>query len=78
MHHRFTPFTGNIAIVSESAAGDQNVSIPCRSQELELSFGILWRILHLDLHLHSYNVELTQQLKPTDHSQRRRCIEWVL
>ena len=35
-------------------------------------------ILHLDQHLHPYNVHLTQQLKPADHSQRRRYVEWVL
>ena len=75
VHHRFAE---NIGIVSESVAEDPNVSIPHRSQELGLSYGKLWRLLHLDLHLHPYEVQLTQQLKPADHLQRHRYIEWVL
>ena len=59
VHHCFTRSSTNIAILSESVAKDPNVSIPCRSQELELSYGKLWHILHLDLHLHSYKVQLT-------------------
>ena len=54
------------------------MSIRRRSQELLLSYGPLWRILHLELHLHSYKVQHTQKLKPADHSQRRRFVEWVL
>ena len=38
----------------------------------------LWRILHLDLYLHTHKVQLTQQLKPVEHSERRRYVEWVL
>ena len=30
------------------------------------------------LYVHAYKVQLTHQLKPTDHSQRRRYDEWVL
>ena len=71
----FAPSAENIAIVSKSAAKDSNVSIPRRHQELGLPYGTLWRILHLDLHLYPYQIHLTQQLKPADHSQRR---EWVL
>ena len=33
-------------------------------------------ILHLDLHLHAYEIQLTQQLKPADHSQLLRYVEW--
>ena len=73
-HHSFSRSAGNISIVSESVTEDPNVSIPRRSQELELSYGTLWRILHLDLHLHPYKVQLTQQLKPGDHSQYRRYV----
>ena len=54
VHYRFTCSAENIAIVSESVAEGPNVSIHRRSQELELSFGTLWRILHLDLLLHLY------------------------
>ena len=45
-----------IAIVSEGVAVDPDVSIPRRFQELGLSYGTLWRILYLDLHLHPYKV----------------------
>ena len=48
--------TENIAIVSESIAEDLKVSIPRHSQELGPSYGTLWLIFHLDLHLHSYKV----------------------
>ena len=54
--YRYAHSVENITIVSESVAEDTNVSIPPRSQELELSYGILWRILHIDLHLHPYKV----------------------
>ena len=32
----------------------------------------------MDLHLPPYKVQFTQQLKPADHLQRRRYMEWVL
>ena len=54
VHHRFARSTETIAIVSESVAEDQNVSIPRRSQELRLSYCTLWRILYLDIHPHTY------------------------
>ena len=54
------------------------MSIHRRSQELGLSYSTLWRSFHLDLYLHPYKVQLTLQLKPTDHSQSRRYVEWVL
>ena len=68
----------DIAIVSESVAEDTNVLIRRHSQALGLSYGTLWRILLLVLHLHPYEVQLTKQLKPADHSQRRRYVECVL
>ena len=75
MQCRFARSAENIAIVSESVAEGPNVLTPPRSQELGLSYGTLWLILHLDLHLHPYKVQFTQQLKPADHSQRRRYVE---
>ena len=60
VHQRFGRYAENIAIVSESVAEDPNVSISCCSQE----FG----------YLHPFKVQLTQQLKPADHSQR--CDTW--
>ena len=55
-----------------------NVSIPRCSQELRLLYGTLWCILHLDLYLYLYIVQLTQQLNPADRSKCRRYVEWVL
>ena len=71
VHYRFAHSAENIAVVSGSVAEDSNVPIPRRSQEL-------WHILNLYLHIHPFKVHLTQQLKPADHSQRRRYVEWVL
>jgi hypothetical protein len=31
-----------------------------------------------DLHLHAYRIQMTQELKPTDHVQRREFVNWVL
>ena len=59
VHHRYARFAENIAIVSESVAEGPNVSICRCSQELELSYSIFGHILHLDLHLHPYKVQLT-------------------
>ena len=55
VHHHFAYSAENIAIASESVAEHPNMSIPCRFQELGLSEGTLWRILHLDLYLHPCN-----------------------
>ena len=60
MHLRQARSAKNIAIVSESVSEDPNVLIPRRSQELDLSYCILRRILHLDLHLHPYKVRFMQ------------------
>ena len=67
LHYHFTCSIENITIVSESIVENPNVSNPRRAQELGLSYDTLWCISHLDLHLHPYNVQLTQQLKPADH-----------
>ena len=64
--HRFARSAENIAIVSENDTVDPNVSLPRRSYVL---------MLHLDLHLHPYKVQLTQQLKPADHSQHLRILK---
>ena len=78
MHHLFTRSAENFVILSESVAKNANVSIFSRSQELGLSYATSLRILLLDLHLHPYKFQLTQQLKLAGHSQRRRYVEWVL
>ena len=78
VHHRFARSVENNAIVSESVGENPKVSIPRRSMELGLSYGTLWRIFRIGLHLQLYKVRLTQQLKPADHSRRRRYVEWML
>ena len=60
VHNRFARSAENIAAVSESIAEDPNVTIP---QELRLSYGTLWRILHLDLHLYPYKIQFDKKTK---------------
>jgi hypothetical protein len=57
----------NIAAVSESAAESPGTSIHHRSQQLDIPRSTMQRILTKDLHLHVYKIQLTQELKPTDH-----------
>ena len=78
VQHRFAHSAENISVINEYVNEDPNVSNPSRSQELGLAYGTLWRTLHLYLHLHPYTVQLAQQLKPTDYSQPRRYVEWIL
>ena len=47
-----------------------------RAQQLHLSRSSLMNIMHKDLHLHAYKVQLAQELKPLDHSKRREWAEW--
>ena len=61
----------NIAAVQESVAESPTTSIRHRSQELGISPSVLWRILHKDLHLFPYKIQLTQKLLPQDHASRR-------
>ena len=68
----------NIAAVNESFHENPNLSVPRRSQELGISQTSTWRILRKDLGLHPYKIQLTQELKPNDHSLRRRFADWVL
>ena len=77
VYHRFARPVENIAIVSESIVEDPNVLSPRRSQEQGLLYGTLRRILHLHLHLYLYKVQHKQHLKPSDHSQIRKYVEWV-
>lgn len=68
----------NIAAVNESVAETPGTSIRHRSQQLQISRSTTQRILTKDLHLHPYKIQLTQELKPTDHGQRRQFVEWLL
>jgi len=61
----------NIAAVREKRENPRR-SISRRSQELGLPAISTWRILRRALGLHSYKVQLTQELKVNDH--RQRCV----
>ena len=69
---------GNIAAVNESVHENSNLSVPRRSQELGISQTSTWRTLRKDLILHPYKIQLTQELKPNDHSFRRRFADWAI
>ncbi|CAK9831720.1 Transposable element Tc3 transposase [Anthophora retusa] len=68
----------NIVAVRESVTENPNLSISQRSQQLGISQTSVWRILHRDLGLHSYKIQLTEELKPADHYMRREFTDWVL
>jgi len=53
-------------------------SIRHRSQQLDIPRSTMQRILTKDLDLHVYKIQLTRELKPTDHVQRREFVKWVL
>lgn len=78
---RVRPFRlkqGNIARVAESAAENGGLSISRRSQELGISQASLHRILHKNLNLRAYKLQLPQQLKPADYALRRTTAELML
>lgn len=56
---------------------DLNLSIPRRPQYLGLSYGTICLILHLNLHLHSNKVQLTEELEPAAHKLLRTYADWV-
>ena len=56
---------------------DPNLSVPRRAQELGLSQASTWRISHNDLGRFPYKIQLTQELKPNDHLQRRQFADWA-
>jgi Helix-turn-helix domain (DUF4817) len=68
----------NVVAVSDSVAVSPGKSIRRRAQEMRLSSTTMQRILSKDLQLHPYKVQLTQELKPTDHGKRRQFVEWIL
>ena len=68
----------NIASVSASVREDPKTSTTRRSQELGISRRSLGRILHKDLNLHAYKIQLCQQLKSIDHFSRRVFSEWLI
>ncbi|KZC13180.1 hypothetical protein WN55_05513, partial [Dufourea novaeangliae] len=68
----------NIAAVNESVENEPTTSISRRSQELGIYYGSLWRILHTDLHLHAYKIQLTQEFKKRDYLQRRNFARLII
>jgi len=68
--HRTGWSLDSIAAVSESVAESAGTSLCLRSQQLGIPRSTVQRILTKDLHLHAYKIQLTQELKSTDHVQR--------
>jgi len=67
--------TENIAAVHESVFHDPQILI---SQQLGISRTTTWRILKDELNLFPYKIQLTQELKATDHEQRRKFTDLLL
>ena len=67
----------NIAAVAESVCEAPLTSIRRRSQQLNISEPSLKRILHKDLGMTPYKVQLVQELKPIDHPMRIRFAKWA-
>lgn len=67
----------NIAVVAEDVRDRPTTSTRQRSQQLDISRTSLRRILHKDLGMTPYKVQLTQQLKPYDHLARFRFAKWA-
>lgn len=44
---------------------------------IDIHESTFWRILHKDLHLPSYKIQLTQELKLTDHYPPRNSVNWL-
>ena len=67
----------NIAAVAESVCEAPSTSIHRRSQQLNISETSLRRILHKDLGITPYKVQLVQELKSIDHPMRFRFTKWA-
>lgn len=66
----------NINTVAASLVADPTTSTRRRAQKLGLSQTTLRRILHEDLGMHAYKIQLTQELQPPDHRKRRDFVDW--
>lgn len=78
VHARPVRSAENISVVRDSVAEEPSTSTRRRAQQLNISRTSLMRILNKDLNLHAYKVQLTQELKPTDHFKRRQYAEWLV
>ena len=67
----------NIAVVTESVCEAPPTSIHLRFQQLNISETSLRRILHRDLGMTPYKVQLVQELKPNYHPVRVRFAKWA-
>jgi hypothetical protein len=78
VRHRTGRSLDNTAAVSESVAESPGTSLRHRSQKFDIPRSTTQQILTKGLHVHAYKIQLTQELKPTDHTQRREFVNWVL
>jgi hypothetical protein len=78
LRHRTGRSLDDIVAVSEGVAENPGTLLRYRSQRLDIPRSTMQRILTKYLHLHAYKIQLTQELKPTDHVQRREFVNWVL
>ena len=67
----------NIAAVTESVYEAPSTSIHRRSQQLNISETSLRQILHKDLAMTPYKVQLVQELKIIDHPMLFRSAKWA-
>lgn len=68
----------NIAAVAHSVGQNPSTSTRRRSQQLAISRTSLRRILHKDLGLFAYKVQMTQELKANDHPLRYQFSVWAI
>ena len=63
--------------MAESVCEAPSTSIHRRSQQLNISEISLRQILHKDLGMAPYKVQLIQELKPFDHPMRFHFAKWA-
>ena len=64
----------NIAADLDSVAEEPSTSTHRRAQQMHLSRSSLMNIMHKDLHLHAYKVQLTEELK----HQGKKWQQWMI
>ncbi|XP_018375528.1 PREDICTED: uncharacterized protein LOC108769183 [Trachymyrmex cornetzi] len=68
----------NIEAVAQSVRQNPTTSTRRRSQQLSISRTSLRRILHKDLGLFAYKIQMTQELKANDHPLRYQFAVWAI
>lgn len=68
----------NIEAVARNVRQNPSTSTRRRSQQLAISRTSLRRILHKDLGLFAYKVQMTQELKANDHPLRYQFAVWAI